>query len=203
MRLRNCFRISVSVFATALALSALPLQVLAQNKNFIRDSAKFTVDGRKVPNDSNLGPAPIERGDLGGVSYIFHFSDGSGSFGEWRLSCESDAMTDARSCSANQGDLWIFARPNGQPIVSVGAQHFPGSLVYLRVDGQKPLSTGSKNDGDFPAAQSKAILEKLKNGVTATTRFMEWPYREWEDNVVQLEGIGAAWQYMAWAIKQR
>ena len=158
----------------------------------------------------------VERGSVNGVRYEFYHSDGSGLFagrkvhvhldlvepGIWQVSCHKDAISDAKRCEMKKNSLWVYAHRDGRTIVSIGDNHYPGSSVTIRIDGDTPISTSATQDGDFSARSSARIIDRLKSGSTITTRYMEWPYRSWVDQSWDLFGFNETLRYIQWAVKR-
>lgn len=156
-----------------------------------------------------------ENGSLNGVRYTISYEDGGATFqGErgderealswwnrrnWDIGCKIDPITDRKSCHLNSGNFWIFQHAKGRPIVSIGADHYPGSTVAIRIDRSTPFNTSAVNDGSFSADTSARIVRALKKGSAVTTRYMEWPYRAWVDETFELLGFNEAFSYLTWA----
>lgn len=199
---------SFLTFAIASCLFTLTM-TSAHAADFLSNSERFTPNG--------VIEGGTETGELNGVFYRFHHSDGSGRvagkegnngslnesyFSNWSLSCEKDAMTDKKRCSMQLNDLWIYVYANGKSIVSIGSEHFPGSSVAIRIDGGTPIKASGDNDGDYSPATSAKIIAQLKKAKTITTRFMKWPYQHWVDQSWDLYGFPEAYQYITWAVKR-
>lgn len=159
----------------------------------------------------------VESGVLNGIHYKFYYTDGSGTFAgrqgdvggimeptnsNWTVECSKDAITDRKMCRMRMRDLWIYVYPGGRATLSVGAEHFPGTTVTVRIDQTTPTTTDAKRDGDFDFQTSARILSRLKNGTTLTTRYMRWPYRTWEDHTWELYGFEEALMYIRWAVQR-
>jgi hypothetical protein len=115
----------------------------------------------------------------------------------WDIGCRRDKMTLKKTCTVNRGALFIFIYQSGGVKVSIGDEHFPGSMTSIRI-GQKRFDT-SDRDGDFP--QSAAILTAMKDGTAVVTRYMKWPYREWVDDEFTAYGAQAAVRVAQWLMK--
>jgi hypothetical protein len=150
-----------------------------------------------------------ETGNINGIYYNIFYEDGSGSFGHkddlhndnWNVECKKDKITDSKMCSMKKESLYVYAHGNGKSIVSIGHDHFPNSSVTIRIESNTPITTSAANDGDFPAKTSDGIITKLKRSKSATTRYMEWPYRTWVDKEVDTQGFNEAYAYIKWAVK--
>ena len=105
-----------------------------------------------------------ETSTLNGVAYNFYYSDGSGTFASspsssreredylnsWRVGCEKDAITDERTCHVDRGDLRVWADSRGRMEVYIGASHYPGTPVVIRIDKGAPLAINSRTfNGSF------------------------------------------------------
>ena len=86
-------------------------------------------------------------------------------------------------CSMSEGDLWVFLI-NGRYSVSVGSDHYPRSKGGLRIDNS-PAIYGY--EGELPKPLS--IIERLKKGKVAYTRYQEWPYEYDKDGEVSLKNF--------------
>lgn len=150
----------------------------------------------------------IETGTLEGVKYRIRFSDGIGTvqglstntldkdkYGtNWSTRCRLDEMDDRHWCFLDRGDLTIWLTKDGTPYVLVGYDHYPGSKIAVRVDKNKPITASAKIG--FAKAQSLEIIEQLKNGQSALTRYEEWPYQIYRDSSVELFGFPQAWEIL-------
>lgn len=149
-----------------------------------------------------------ERGEVNGIQYQFFFDDGNGSFwvsdieSGWDVSCKKDVISDKKTCTLNRGDLYVFAQGNGQVIVSIGTEHFPGSTVSFRADNRSPITNQAANDGKFSLKKSSQVVSELLNSNSITIRHMKWPYRNWVDSSMDTKGFGEAYSYIKWAVKR-
>lgn len=158
-----------------------------------------------------------ESGEVNGVVYSFYYTDGSGTFAgkqgnkgtyedprntNWEVRCEKDAVTDRKHCSMKMKDLWIFVYPKGAVTVSIGHDHYPGSSVTIRIDREKPLTVAARSDGDFNSQTSRRLVQQLSKASLVTTRYMEWPYRHWQDETWELFGFNEALSYLTWAVER-
>lgn len=171
----------------------------------------------KLFNEDGIVDEYGEKGRIDDVEYKFIYENGSGNFSgsrnglveyenkdNWKVRCDKDPMTDMKRCSLHNHDLWILIQGNGKEIVSIGDEHFPRSIVSLRINKSKPITTSSQYDGNYSSPVSKKIIKQLldDDSEMVTTRYMKWPYREWEDNEIGLYGFNEAYSYIKWAIKR-
>lgn len=115
----------------------------------------------------------------------------------WRVLCEKNEITDSKRCTLLRPDISITAFPNGKLLVLIGANHFPGTKVYLRIDGQ-PANTA--NSPGFGFDVSADLVNKIKTAKEIKTRFTEWPYEYPVDQSLTTFGFNEALQYMLWAV---
>jgi len=101
----------------------------------------------------------------------------------WRISCKKKKFDNMKICHMNQGDLWVFLI-NGRYSVDVGSNHYPRTKGGLRIDNGSAVYG---YEGDIPNPLS--IIEKLKKGKIAYTRYQEWPYQYDKDGEVSLMGF--------------
>ena len=86
----------------------------------------------------------------------------------------------------------VGVRKNGTPFIVIGRDHFPKSNIAIRIDQQTPISANAE-DG-FTSAQVSQIIEQLKSGSKALTRYQEWPYEKNKDQALDLYGFPEAWE---------
>ena len=216
---RHCrwLRVAISI-AQTLALSSMVVAEAAK-PDLLASCEPFAPNGEVKLSEGALETGAsahkVETGVLNGVHYNIYYEDSSASFAgqladeheplawwsreNWEVRCKVDPITDKRSCYLHLGNFWIFQRAKGKSIVSIGADHYPGSTVAVRIDGGTPFTSSAANDGSFPQNTSTRIIQALSKGKQVTTRYMEWPYRAWEDETLDLFGFNEALSYMSWA----
>ena len=99
----------------------------------------------------------------------------------WFVNCHKKKFDNMKICSMSLGDLWVFLI-NGKYSVSVGSDHYPRSKGGLRIDNS-PAIYGY--EGELPKPLS--IIERLKKGKVAYTRYQEWPNQYNTDDEVSLK----------------
>lgn len=111
---------------------------------------------------------------------------------EWNISCRVDRFEGTKICSMNQryGDIMV-AIINGYHNVYVGRDHYPGTLSAVKIDGNKPFY-GKEGMIQNP----KLVIEQMKRGKVAYTRYKEWPYEYNKDNQSDLSGFTLKWVEM-------
>lgn len=101
----------------------------------------------------------------------------------WIINCEKKKFDHMKICYLKEGDLWVFLT-NGRYSVSVGSDHYPRSKGGLRIDNSSAIYG---YEGELPKPLS--IIERLKKGKVAYTRYQEWPYEYNTDGEVTLKGF--------------
>lgn len=168
----------------------------------------------KFQSTSRLKDGYEEIGAINGVEYHIKFN-GTGIFAggkdseiqgasynyrhNWRVLCFKDAITDNKKCTLLKPDIAITAFQDGKFLLHIGAKHFPGTKVYLRIDDE-PASSASNPGFDFET--SATLVDKIKVAKKITTRFTEWPNEYPVDNSSTTFGFNEALQYMLWAVKR-
>ena len=86
------------------------------------------------------------------------------------INCRKKEFDNTKICYLKAGDIYVFLI-NGRYSVDVGSNHYPRSKAGLRIDNS-PAVYGY--EGEF--SKPLSIIEKLKKGKFAYTRYQEWPY---------------------------
>jgi hypothetical protein len=175
----------------------------------------FTIDAKVEEIVSVSERHTVESGVSDGVAYQISYADGSAIFAgtksnaqkkleksedNWTIACTKDPINDQKSCHMHTKDLWVFSYPHGGYLVSIGAGHFPGSKVAIRLDGGKPFTSSATGDGHFSQLTSARLAKRLRSTKTVTTRYMKWPNKAWEDQTWDLYGFDQANRYISWAV---
>jgi len=158
-------------------------------------------------------------GTLDGFAYNYHAGFGAGVMasstatsepsslgGDWSVKCESDPMDDSVSCSvhrvrrASEIIMSLFLSYDGTDYdVCVGADHYPGKDIQIRVDSNQAHSvTGAC----FSHAKSAAIMDELRSGTKVVTRYQKWPYESWLASEFTTDGFGQALKLTEWLYTQ-
>ena len=93
---------------------------------------------------------------------------------EWVPSCETDAMTDRKSCKLRASELALLLRLTNTghlSAVCVLEHDFPGERAAVRVDAKPPLDVGET--GCVAIADETYFL----TGAISVARRVKWPYR--------------------------
>lgn len=99
----------------------------------------------------------------------------------WWVNCRKKKFDNEKSCYMNAGDLWVFLI-NGKYSVNVGNNHYPRTKAGLKIDNGSAIYG---YEGELPKPLS--IIERLKKGKVAYTRYQEWPYQYDTDEEVSLK----------------
>lgn len=102
-------------------------------------------------------------------------------FPTWLINCHKKKFDNMKVCSMSEGDLWVFLI-NGRYSVDVGNNHYPRTKAGLRIDNGSAIYG---YEGELPKPLS--IIERLKKGKVAYTRYQEWPYQYNKDGEVSLK----------------
>lgn len=99
----------------------------------------------------------------------------------WWVNCHKKKFDNMKVCSMSEGDLWVFLI-NGRYSVSVGSDHYPRSKGGLRIDNNSAIY-GYEGELSKPLS----VIERLKKGKVAYTRYQKWPYQYNKDGEVSLK----------------
>ena len=101
----------------------------------------------------------------------------------WVVECTKKKFDNSKVCYIKQGDLWIFLI-DGTYTVSVGDNHYPKTKAGLRIDNGHAMY-GYEGYINKPLS----VIEKLKKGKFAYTRYQRWPYLYEIDKEIDLMGF--------------
>lgn len=106
-------------------------------------------------------------------------------FNPWYIHCELKKFDNTKICSMTiQFDALKIYLINGKYSVTVGSNHYPRSQGGLRIDNSSAIYG---YEGELPKPLS--IIENLKKGKVAYTRYQEWPYQRNIDSEISLDGF--------------
>lgn len=108
----------------------------------------------------------------------------------WFVNCYKKKFDNMKVCSMSSKDLWVFLI-NGKYSVIVGSENYPRSRGGLRIDNG-PAIYGY--EGELPKPLS--VIEKLKKGKVAYTRYQEWPNQYDTDGEVNLKDFNQYFNQM-------
>lgn len=105
--------------------------------------------------------------------------------GAWQVSCSKDKFNGSKKCSLykNHSNLMVNYI-NGKPSVYVGRNHYPRTKSAIKIDGNQTIY-GYEGLSQIP----QKVVEQMKKGKIAHTRYHEWPYEYNKDGEVDLTGF--------------
>ncbi|MFX5887046.1 hypothetical protein ABTE86_10940 [Acinetobacter baumannii] len=111
---------------------------------------------------------------------------------DWKINCTKDRFNGVKSCSLNKAyrDVMVTII-DGRYGVYIGRNHFPRSLSAIKIDENTPIS-GYEGVSKTPLK----VIEQMKKGKIAYTRYKEWPYEYNKDGEVELEGFAKKFEEM-------
>ncbi|WP_338494188.1 hypothetical protein VRB23_06720 [Erwinia aphidicola] len=147
----------------------------------LNPDSKVTCDLWAKTNDLKIPVLQVKESfKVDGVNVNIFHSDASGTIGKdysdksaWSTACKTDTMTDDVTCYVSHKSFYIIKNKTGYNVL-VGSEHFPGTVAYVRIDKQKPISSGK--DGVFSSDDSLKIIESVSKQGIVSTRYTKWPY---------------------------
>lgn len=126
----------------------------------------------------------------------------------WNSKCETDAMTNKKSCTAGTviqisedeggGFILLDASPRYDgPVVSIfGHRNLcPRGTSMIRIDKNKARSfEWFEGAGFISRDDARGLVKEMEGGRTALVRAVMWPRCTPRDFSVPLEGFSAAWR---------
>lgn len=171
-------------------------------RNFKKYKDNGAVEVSEFSTPSNI--IVYEKGTINNIEYSI-YSDGSGAFSPigakdyksiWSISCDKDKFNGLKMCHMSKNGLFVFLM-SGKFTVSIGVDHFPRSSSAIKVDNNKTIYGV---EGDF--RNPLGIIEQLKKGHIASTRYQRWPYESNVDEDVDLAGFNEALDFIKWRYRQ-
>lgn len=102
---------------------------------------------------------------------------------QWNLSCKKDRFNGMKSCFMNYEDVMVGII-NGNYSVYIGHKHYPNTTSAIKVDGNDAIY-GYEGHSKLPVK----VIEQMKRGKIAYTRYKEWPYEYNRDREIDLTGF--------------
>lgn len=113
-------------------------------------------------------------------------------FTKWGTSCSKDKFNNTKSCSLTKSHSDVMVTIiNGRYSVYVGREHYPRTQSAIKIDESTPVY-GYEGVSQTP----QKVIEQMKNGKIAYTRYQEWPYKYNKDGEVDLSGFAEAFNQM-------
>ncbi|MHA5056430.1 hypothetical protein ACX2CK_06530 [Acinetobacter schindleri] len=165
-----------------LAVGLVGVSTSAQEIYILKTSDGSTLLTAKEPTEEKYGKFAVEK-----KTYYPEWSPL-----DWNYACSKDKFDGKKSCSLNKSHsdvmVGIF---DGQHSVYVGRDHYPRSQSAIKVDSNAPIY-GYEGSSDTP----KKVIEQMKKGKVAYTRYREWPYNYNQDGEVDLTGFAEKYNEM-------
>lgn len=128
--------------------------------------------------------------------------------GDWYIKCDIDLMTDQKSCilKISKGRepmfplVFIFLENHSLEGICIGAKHYPGSKIFLRVDKNPPHSAPAKQKCFINTSK---ILKEIRAGKVVKTRFQKWPSKSLVDHEISTYGLPLAIELAKWLLKYK
>ena len=111
---------------------------------------------------------------------------------DWKVSCSKDRFNGIKTCSIykSYSDLMVTII-DGRFGVYIGRDHFPRSNSAIKIDNNSPI-IGYEGISKTPLK----VIEQMKKGKVAYTRYKEWPYEYNKDGQVELDGFANKFEEM-------
>ncbi|NWK73771.1 hypothetical protein HYG93_05595 [Acinetobacter sp. SwsAc6] len=112
----------------------------------------------------------------------------------WKVSCSKDRITDAKTCFLNKYELGVMKSQKYGTMLAVSKElKSLNNYIYnyIRID----KNSAHKTKGYFHSTSAAKIINEMRAGSTAYTRFQEWDGEEYEE-VLSLWGFSAAYEVM-------
>lgn len=160
---------------TLLVLSLVSFGVSAQEIYALKTADGGTLLTAKEPTEEKYGKFTVEK-----KTYY-----PNGSLLDWNFSCSKDKFNGTKSCflSKMYSDVMVGIY-NGQHTVYIGRDHYPRSQSAIKIDDNAPVY-GYEGSSNTP----KKLIEQMKKGRVAYTRYKEWPYDYNQDGETDLTGF--------------
>ena len=110
----------------------------------------------------------------------------------WHISCSKDKFNGSKKCSLykNYSDFMVNYM-SGRLSVYVGRNHFPETQSVIKIDGNQAIY-GHEGMSQTP----QKVIEQMKKGKVAYTRYKEWPYKYNKDGETDLTGFAEKYDEM-------
>lgn len=111
---------------------------------------------------------------------------------EWNYSCSKDKLNKQKSCSLSKSHSNIMVSiSGGRHSVYIGRNHFPRTQSTIKIDDNTPIY-GYEGLSNTP----QKVIEQMKKGRVAYTRYKEWPYEYNQDGETDLTGFAEKYDEM-------
>jgi hypothetical protein len=158
--------------------------------------------------------ARYEQGVLNGAEYKVYYADGSAVIqGErdtplanadytdnWRLVCKPAGQGSPYSCTISRGDVLLRKDADGALTLNIGEHQRADSQLLLRVDTQWAVTAFAATG--FSVAQTSQLLEQMRAGKQAATRYQHASRQGPSDMTISLFGFNQALEIMNAVLEQ-
>lgn len=111
---------------------------------------------------------------------------------DWNYSCSKDRFNGQKSCSLNKAHSDVMVSIfGGRHSVYIGRNHFPRTQSAIKIDDNSPIY-GYEGSSNTP----QKVIEQMKKGKVAYTRYKEWPYEYNQDGETDLTGFAEKYDEM-------
>lgn len=120
--------------------------------------------------------------------------DGTPIENSWQVSCSKDHITDVKTCYLKKFELGVLKSSKLGTMLTVSSEVKNLNLRefnYIRIDKNQP----HKTKGVFLGQAALNIINQMKNGELAYTRFNEWNGKQYEETI-SLWGFSVAYDVM-------
>ena len=113
-------------------------------------------------------------------------------FTKWKSNCTKDKFNNTKICSLNKSysDVMVTII-DGRYGVYIGRNHFPRTQSAIKIDDNTPIY-GYEGSSNTP----QKVIEQMKKGKVAYTRYKEWPYEYNQDGETDLTGFAEKYDEM-------
>ena len=159
----------------------LSTSVYAEDSDRLNELSKTLKEGSFTPTEKTNLP------DVSNSEVILKEKniDADKYFLDWNINCNKDRFNGIKSCSLSKAykDIMVSII-NDKYVVYIGRNHFPRTSSAIKIDGNATI-TGYEGVSKAP----EKVIEQMKKGKVAYTRYKEWPYEYNKDGEVELEGF--------------
>ncbi len=148
--------------------------------------------------------ARYEQGVLNDAEYKVYYTDGSAVIqGErdkpladadytdnWQLKCMQSVQDSPYFCTLTKRDVLLRKDVDGTSTLNIGEHHQPNSQLLLRVDTQWAVTAPAETG--FSADQTSKLLEQMRAGKQADTRYQHASRQGPSDETMSLFGFNPA-----------
>ncbi|MEN3980624.1 hypothetical protein [Acinetobacter sp. CWB-B33] len=151
----------------------------------------FTVSAQTIYVSNDVSDnATSSEGNAVKLKYETYYPKLSPS--DWDYNCSKDKFNGQKSCSLNKSNSKIMVSIfDGRYSVYIGRNHFPHTQSAIKIDNNTPIY-GYEGSSNTP----QKVIEQMKKGKVAYTRYKEWPYEYNQDGETDLTGFSEKYNEM-------